>query len=112
MCIVPATALDISRIFAKLGIGGVGPDNPLSEETLLGELKAYHPVLASLAWDGGGGHVIIVRGYEKRYNLFSITDPFFGDYSLFYPDLCRFRMGRVSGVWALAYGRFFKVVKS
>jgi hypothetical protein len=98
--------LAIDEIYQAIGIGRVGPDLPLSIVTLLGELIAGRPVEIAFAWFQGGGHVALVRGFKKETSQSYVSDPWFGENSMTYLQICN---GYDIGKWVASYGRFFKL---
>jgi hypothetical protein len=105
-CIVPAGAQDIVAIYMSVGIGRVGPDLPLTINTLLSELIAGRPVEVGYLWYAGGGHVALVTGFQKRTSTFYVSDPWFGNGQLSYLQIAA---GYGIGRWAYSYGRFTKL---
>ncbi len=104
-CIVSASAAEVVGIYDRLGISRVGPDLPLSINTLLAELIAGRPVEVGFMWYRGGGHVALVTGFTKATQRLHVSDPLFGDGQLTYLEIAN---GYGIGRWALSYGRFAK----
>jgi hypothetical protein len=111
-CIVAATNDQIIAAYDFLGVGRVGPDLPLLEETLIEELldPKKGPIEIEYAWQRSGGHVAIINGYRKEGNIlmYSVSDPFYGEGWATYEFL---RRGYNQGVWIRTFGRFFKKEK-
>jgi hypothetical protein len=105
-CIVPASGQQIDEIYDAIGIGRVGPDEPLSIVTLLGELIAKRPVEIAFAWYQGGGHVALIRGFTKATSQFYVSDPWFGENAMTYAQIAN---GYDIGRWVGSYGRFAKL---
>jgi len=74
---------EIRSVWKKLGVtsqahlGENGHRGFLKEEELLAELKAGRPVQVGFKWEGGGGHVVIIRGWRRTSNggFFLVNDP-------------------------------------
>ena len=101
-CNRPAQTAEVVRVYNHLGINLVGPDNPLSPDTVKMELDVGRPFEVGLLWNGGGGHVVVVYGYTGQ-GLVLVRDPWFGNLSITYNRLLMaYGMGR----WFVSYGRF------
>jgi hypothetical protein len=107
-CVTGAQPEQIAAIYQSLGIARIGPDYPLSLQTLLSELIAGRPVEVGYLWYAGGGHVALVRGFQKWMSKFYVSDPWFGDGQLNYQEIAA---GYGVGRWALSFGRFAKLEK-
>ena len=109
-CITGSQPEQIAAIYQVLGIDRVGPDYPLSFQTLIFELQAG-PVEIGFDWYAGGGHVALVTGYRQWAGLvkFTVSDPWFGDGEMSYSELVA---GYGVGRWVLSFRRFSKKGKS
>lgn len=103
---------DVAKAFEAYGVTGIGPDAPLSEETLWGEVTpaVCRPVLIGYQWNRGGGHVAIVTGAKEWTQRFLVQDPVWGAAELAYSEI---RAAYGLGQWVTSWGRFsFTKVKS
>jgi hypothetical protein len=104
-CNQPCPYVSLVPVANRAGMNGIGPDHPLSFNTLGRELAEGRPVGAGLNWNAGGGHFIVIYGYTDRGRLFLIRDPWNGSGAVTYQYLsAAYGMGR----WYCAYGRFTK----
>ncbi len=46
------------------------------EGTLLHLLSGYGPLFCAIVWEGGGGHAVLIRGYDSKLKQFLIVNPF------------------------------------
>ncbi len=62
---------------------------PLPYDEIDAQLAAYLPVCARIAWDGGGGHFVVIRGCRPSSSgelLVDVADPWYLDSTLTYED--------------------------
>jgi hypothetical protein len=101
-CNQPAPLNGVMPVYRHVGVKGIGPDRPLLFNTLVAELAAGRAVEVAFAWFGGGGHVVVVYGYDPE-GQFAVRDPWFGSGSVTYLDLFS---AYGNGRWVVSYGRF------
>ncbi len=101
-CNQPAPFASVIPVYRHVGVAGIGPDRPLTANTLVAELAAGRAVEVAFAWVGGGGHVVIVHGYTAE-GLFAVNDPWQGAGTVSYFNLLT---AYGSGRWVASYGRF------
>ena len=101
-CNQPCQNQNIMRVYGHIGIGGHAPDLPLFVDTLANEIIAGRPVEVGFLWDSGGGHVVLVYGYNFE-GVFAVRDPWRGTLSVTYPAL---QTAYGMGEWVVSYGRF------
>jgi len=82
----------------------VGHFRDLSEakapwDTVTTEVDANHPLGVRIEWNGGGGHFVIVAGYDGE--MLEIRDPWWGDSSVAYDSFPDSYQG--SGSWTHSY---------
>lgn len=93
----PDTALTrIGRLNAR-------SNNALTNVQLGAELTRSAPVIVNIAWQGGGGHIVAVRGRSviNGVDYVSVADPWEGDSDVTY-DVFRNRY-QGSGTWTVSY---------
>jgi hypothetical protein len=96
-------ALPVERVGGEYSRWGIQPnklDTPVSLETLIWEINNGRPVEVGLSWDGGGGHAILVVGWDENDegSFVIVNDPQQGAGSVWYADLVA-AYGYGSWVW-------------
>lgn len=101
-CNQPSPFAGIGQVYAHLRINCISEARPETARVLVRELAASRPVELGLLWQGGGGHVIIVRGVTPQ-GLFAVHDPWFGSGIYTYLALyTAYGQGR----WGYSFGDF------
>lgn len=78
-------------------------DSALTRMQLGGELAKSAPVVANIAWRGGGGHIVAVRGRSLVGGVehVAVADPWYGDSDLTYDTFRDNYQG--AGNWNVSY---------
>ena len=102
-CDVGCTVEEIDEAFGLAGLVARRIDRPASFEEVAEQVDGNprRPLVASVQWAGGGGHVVVVSGCRVVDDIRYVTvnDPFYGPGDIRYSDL-RTRYGRNdTGVW-------------
>lgn len=68
---------NVSQALAKGGVGNVGTFGAftISYSYLQGELDAGRLVMIRWAWSTGGGHMLVLRGYDTSTSTVSFVNP-------------------------------------
>jgi len=76
-CNVGINEIDVVNIYANNQVTATQQGRRLSFTELRNEIQAERPVETKYQWNGGGAHVVIVRGYrETRTDQFvTVNDP-------------------------------------
>ena len=82
----------ITRIVSVHGFWGVNSSytgTSLGFYTVKAWIENTKPVECGFAWTGGGGHVVIVKGYDEnpQGQFVYVLDPWYGQGSIHYTDL-------------------------
>jgi papain like cysteine protease AvrRpt2 len=80
------------------------PRGRLTFSQLEQELDGSFPVCVRIGWDGGGGHFVVLSGYQQLTSggqLVDVADPFYGDGTITYDELSFSYAGR--GRWTATY---------
>lgn len=89
LCNRPCQVADVSRVFMNYGVRSSGGNGTVSFSTLQFELNGDRPVEVAYSWNGGGGHVAIVRGWDQNSTgpFLRVNDPAYGSGGVYYSDL-------------------------
>lgn len=91
LCNRPCLISDVSRVYGQYSISSTLSNGIISISALQSEINADRPVEIALAWLGGGGHLVLVVGWEPGGTegpLLKINDPSKGQIiSTYYSDL-------------------------
>jgi len=68
----------LQRIIENWGISGYGSIAPLTWSSVVAELDSGRPFLMGWQWKGGGAHVMVGYGYEKKGEFVHYMDPWYG----------------------------------
>jgi hypothetical protein len=100
-CNVPQRLTDA---LGNRGIDRLQKDGALSRPLSFGELQqqldAHRPVCVRIEWDGGGGHAVVVTGYQllsSGARLVDVADPLYPDCTVDYEELANAYQG--DGRW-------------
>ena len=65
-------------------LSGAATQDALTLAKIKAEINAKRPVGVRIGWSGGGGHFVIIDGYNSATKEISVRDPFYGSsvYSL------------------------------
>jgi hypothetical protein len=75
--------------------------NKATWDTVTAEIDAGRALGVRIAWEGGGGHFVIVAGYDSNGEMLEIRDPWWGDSSVAYDSFPDTYQGR--GSWTHSY---------
>ncbi|MFL6115778.1 MAG: papain-like cysteine protease family protein [Catenulispora sp.] len=78
-------------------------NNALTSVQIGAEMAKNAPVAVNIAWAGGGGHIVAVRGRSVSGGVehVSVGDPWYGDSDVVYDDFVHRYQG--SGSWTVSY---------
>ena len=65
------------------------------------EIDAARPICARIGWSGGGGHFVVVGGYDSAAGMIDVKDPFYGDSSVAHGTFPGSYLG--GGSWTHSY---------
>lgn len=90
---------DVSKIFSKFGIRAKFQKGPVAFAKIQAEIEAGRPVAVGIAWDEGGGHIVLIRGCFEvgREKFLKINDP--QDGSVSFRSLADVRNACNRGEW-------------
>jgi hypothetical protein len=80
------------------------PRGRLTFRELGQELDGSLPVCVRIGWEGGGGHFLVLSGYQQLSSgdqLVDVADPFYGDGTIDYNELAFAYVD--SGQWTATY---------
>jgi hypothetical protein len=67
---------EVGQLFDKLGIQSTHRGQKIDFETLCDQIITAGSVIeVAFLWDGGGGHVVVVRGVDEQSQVVRINDP-------------------------------------
>jgi len=69
-----------------------------SFDDVCAQIDAGNPVVCRIAWHGGGGHFVVITGYDRGNETVVVDDPLFNRSTLAYDVLCNAYLGM--GRWA------------
>jgi hypothetical protein len=70
------SAGSISLILKYYGImKNYSVESPISYDVIKNEINSWRPVVFQWAWVAGGGHFLVIRGYNTSNNLINYIDP-------------------------------------
>jgi hypothetical protein len=82
-----ATLGDVQNAFSRIGIGsGRYVTGSLSYATVQGEVNAGRPMETRIQWSSGGGHMLVLYGYDTANNWVYWGDPWPSDYRYNWAD--------------------------
>lgn len=73
----------------------------LTRDQVLDELNAGRVIAARIGWSGGGGHAMVIYGYNPIFDWLFIGDPWYGDQIVDYDTYVSAYQG--SGSWTHCY---------
>jgi len=91
----------LDRALQRVGRFGAMSAEKAAWATLSQEVDARRPLCLRIGWNGGGGHFVVVSGYDTAAEMIDVKDPFFGDSSVTYatfPDAYH-----TGGLWTHSY---------
>lgn len=100
---------DVSKIFSKFGIRAKFQKGPVAFEKIQAEIEAGRPVAVGIAWDEGGGHIVLIRGCFEvgREKFLKINDP--QDASVSFRSLTDVRNACKRGEWKWSWTGIRKI---
>lgn len=93
---------DVARVYTNWGVTCNPTTNQVPFATFISEIDANRPVEIGFIWNQGGGHVIIIRGYDQGAggNIALVNDPWYGTGGVKYENLqTAYGQGRWFGSW-------------
>lgn len=72
------TSGSLQGILTHWGISSTALANYLTYDATKTQLKSTYPVIMRFGWFGGGGHFLIIRGYNDAGNYLTYNDPWDG----------------------------------
>lgn len=91
----------LDRALGRVGRFGVMANSKATWEAVTHEIDERRPLGVRIAWNGGGGHFVVVSGYETGAETIDVRDPWFGDSSVshaVFPDTYQ-----TGGSWTHSY---------
>jgi len=94
---------DVAKIYSKFGVQVTLQKRPVSFATVQAEIEAGRPVLVGFMFEGGGSHVVMIRGcFEVGGERFlKVNDPKDGSVSL--RSLTDVRTANQRGAWKFSW---------
>jgi hypothetical protein len=86
LCNRPCQVADVCRVYNAFGVRCHSGSGTISQGAIRLELDQDRPVEPGIAWNGGGGHVVVVRGYYDDGKV-HVNDPWQGSGAIIYADL-------------------------
>lgn len=86
LCNRPCQIADVCRVYNAWSIRCYSASGTVSFGALQFEIDNDRPVESGIAWNGGGGHVVIVRGWYDNSRVY-VNDPWYGHGVISYNDL-------------------------
>lgn len=86
LCNRPCQVSDVCRVYNAFGLRCYSGSGTISFGAIQFEIDQNRPLEPGLAWTGGGGHVVIVRGYYDDGKV-HVNDPWYGQGAITYADL-------------------------
>ncbi len=99
-CNRPSSYAGVGHVYGHLRINCISHTWAVNAQTVVRELVATRPVEIGLLWNGGGGHVALIRGVTAE-GLFAVHDPAFGSGLFTYLALYNAYGG---GRWSYSFG--------
>lgn len=92
--------LALTRIGHLAALAGAGPSSYIYVQT---EVNATRPVGVRIGWAGGGGHFVIVSGFDDDTGteFIDVEDPWYGPSTADYTSFCTRYQG--FGTWTHTY---------
>jgi hypothetical protein len=76
---------DVNQILNKYWVTGTWVNSSIAFSSITYHINNSHPEIARWGWDGGGGHMLTIRGYYRDDNIgqqdISYIDPGDGSYN-------------------------------
>jgi hypothetical protein len=67
---------DVSRTLLKAGLSGIGTTTgPMTFAAVRGEIDSGRVVMIRWGWSAGGGHMLVLRGYDTTGSKLSYINP-------------------------------------
>jgi Papain-like cysteine protease AvrRpt2 len=101
-CNQPTPWEGVGPVYNHVNINCITNTWPVNPQVVVRELTLRRPVEVGLLWLGGGGHVVLIRGFTAQ-GLLAINDPWFGTGLCTYAHLFT---AYGSGRWAITFGDF------
>ena len=86
LCNRPAEVTDVCGVYNAFGVQCASSSGTISLAALQYEIDQGRPIEAGLAWTGGGGHAVLVYGYDDHGKV-HVHDPMYGQVAIPYTDL-------------------------
>lgn len=86
LCNRPCQVADVCRVYNAFGLRCYSASGTISQGAIQLEIDQGRPIEPGIAWNGGGGHVVIVRGYYDDGKI-HVNDPWYGHGAIPYADL-------------------------
>lgn len=88
-CDLPLKVRKISSEWDRYGKHAIFSDGTLTEADTIEALEQGSPVEIGILWNGGGGHAVLIVGYEIEdgVSLFTVFDPLEGTFIGGYDDV-------------------------
>ena len=94
---------EIDQAFGFAGLAGQRVNGPLPFEDVVRQINGTppRPLVAGVAWAGGGGHIVVISGCRVVDNIrfLRVNDPFYGPGDIRYSDLVDSYGRNGTGVW-------------
>lgn len=89
LCNKPCAIGDVCRVYNQWGIQCSYTGSSVAFATLQSEVNADRPVEVGYAWNGGNGHVAVIRGWDVNATgpFLAVNDPAYGSGGVYYSGL-------------------------
>ena len=68
----------LDRALGRTGNLNVVTSGTIAFSVIQTEVNAKRPVATRIGWSGGGGHFVVIDGYNSTTQSISVRDPFYG----------------------------------
>ena len=89
LCNEPAQVTDLAGVYQKWGRNAAFIQGQVPFETLQSEIKANRPIEIGFSWSDGGGHQVLVCGWniDSTGPYLLVNDPKWGSGAVYYVNL-------------------------
>jgi hypothetical protein len=95
---VTRTAVQIKNDFSNIYSISATKTGTITLTTVRAKINANKPILAGVLWSGGGGHMVVIAGYDNSCPDLKIFDSIYGTKTWSYDGLSYYYES--AGTWA------------